>query len=230
MIHFFAQNLIFIEVPKTGTSSIVSQCLAQNSALKRNNIFIKSHPPIIAGTHVSADFVNKILIRHDITNVFFFAFFRNPVDVVRSKYYFYKSGRARSKVNTRFYKLPFKLVLNVLLSNLLPLPLWALFVPYTSSSQYIVDDNGEIIVDILCDYSCISEFSYDIFVKQFNIYNSFELPRVNVSKNSNYHLSQFQSSILKKIVAFRLRNDMKIWNQLLDAKGILMSSRYQYKH
>ena len=229
MIHFSSQNLIFIEVPKTATSSIVSQCLAQKPSLERNKVFLNSLPPLITHTHISADFVNKSLLRHGISNVFFFAFFRNPVDVIRSKYYFYKSGRARSRVNLRFYKLPIKLLLNVLLANLFPLPLWALFVPYTSSSQYIVDSNGKIIVDILCDYSRISEYTYDILVSQFNVFDSFVLPQVNVSRNSHIKPSQFESSILKRIVTLRLRDDMKIWSQLVESGGILVSSRYKYK-
>ena len=121
------------------------------------------------------------------------------------------------------YKASLKQRINVFLANLLPMSIWLFVIPYTSSSEYILNNSGEILVDILCDYTKVSSVISEILVDKFNVYNSFELPSLNRSVNSSVPINRFESFILNIAVSIRLRRDVMLWKRLVDSGGILYS-------
>lgn len=226
MLHFHNHNLIFIEVPKTATSSIIAGALSKSKDLKRNSLYKERCIVHQTLTHVPAKQVCQLLKLSDIKNQKLFAFYRNPVDVLRSKYFFYRSGRAKLQLDDPSFKAPLKQRLNVFLANILPLPLWALVIPYTTSSEYILNSSGEILVDILCDYSRVSDLVPDILVNKFNIYDSFSLPSVNTSANGKIPCSRLEALMLKLAVNIRLKRDLHVWDLLQNSGGFLTKGNF----
>jgi len=110
------------------------------------------------------------------------------------------------------------------LANILPLPVWALVIPYTSSSRYILGNSGELLIDILCDYSIVSAMSTQILVNEYKVYDSFELPIFNKSANSAIPVKKHESKILQIVVNIRLKRDVHIWNKLINSGGVITSS------
>ena len=85
MLHFADQNLIFIEVPKTATSSVVAECISRSPNLTRNSLYKDGRIVASTVTHVTAYSVSCMLCSASIDDQKLFAFFRDPVDVLRSK-------------------------------------------------------------------------------------------------------------------------------------------------
>lgn len=225
MIHFKDSKLIFIEVPKTGTSAICSECLRKDKSLTRNRLYFGDDEYIQLGTHDTAQQVLKLLDEKNIKDQKMIAFFRNPVDVLRSKYYFYKTGRAALRLKDKKYQTKPKQALNVFLANLLPLPLWCLLVPYTSNSTYVVDNDGMIVVDYLCSYSMIDVITQQLFVNEYKMYESFVLPKVNTSENSSMNMSCLTRRFLNLVIKLRLNQDMIIWRKLVESNGMITNKK-----
>lgn len=222
MLHFVSSNLIFIEVPKTGTSSIVQECLKRSSELRRNRLFLNSNSFVDLPTHATSQEVRKLLNVNYRTDKIF-AFMRDPVELLCSKYSFYRSGRAFSQFKDPSFKTTFRHKINVLLARSLPLLVYSIFVPYKSSSFFLLDTKGNLNVDLLFDYAMLDKACSLVFTDMFPIYEDFLLPHVNKSNSSSYLSSNFIKTVLSLIVRIRLPRDCSLWRQLRASNGVLRS-------
>jgi len=212
MLHFYDHHLIFLEVPKTGTSSIVHECLRRAPLLVRNRLFLNDSNFVELSTHATSQEIRDLLDKSKRRDKIL-AFIRNPVELICSKYSFYRSGRAYQQFIDPGFHASLSHKLNVLLARSFPLILYALFVPYKSSSHFLLDSKGELNVDYLFDYDDIDHACEVIFCSQYKIYEVFTLPKLNQSNSALYLSNKLSRRLLTVVASFRLRKDYLLWKR-----------------
>lgn len=154
------RKFIFIEVPKTGTSSVAKRLLELDSGSVRNEIRGEDGTVRRVRTHVPVSEVRRILgARAD--EFAYVAFLRDPVDLALSKYHFFRQGRAAKRSawgdgNTGRW-------LRVRLANSLGIVPWLLVFPFRSAGWY-VEDGDDWTVPHLGDFSNLQAEFVRIFV------------------------------------------------------------------
>lgn len=221
MLHFTAHKLVFLEVPKTATSSIVEECLSRSPELVRNRLYLTSDKFYDLDTHATSRDIRSLLDSSQ-SDVKIFAFIRNPLELICSKYSFYRSGRAYHQLlDPAFHASP-RHKMNVLLARALPLIVYALLIPYKSSSHFILDPKGKVNVDILFDYAIVDHACSTIFTQMYGIYEDFRLPFANQSNSSSYLRNSLLKYLLGIVAKTRLRRDYALWKKVESSQGMLI--------
>lgn len=171
-------------MPKTGTTSIQRRLVDVDPGLLRNRVHDKAGILVNIPTHASALEIRKIMGARA-KEFTFIAFLRDPRDVLVSKYHFYRSGREAREHGLFQTQRPkqrgFHLgrTLRVLSAQILPLPLWARFYPFPSSTSYISDGEGKLIVERLGLTENLQEDMTQIFKSFGYTFEQLQLSTVN---------------------------------------------------
>lgn len=189
------EKLVFIAVPKTGTTALEQAVLSQNHDYEHNEVHGRD-----VHKHISAhDLVKNFPLLIEYT---FIGMVRHPLDLLSSKYSFYREGRARDRWFSK--KKSFRRKLRVLLARVLPFHVWALIVPYSLGRKYISTNLADTVV-LKYSYSNVQLIFHMLTGK------TIQLEKVNVSQSQKYKLK----GILGKIVALtRLRKELKFYESL----------------
>ena len=189
------KKLVFIAVPKTGTTALEQAVLLQNEDFEHNVVHgIEVHK------HISAhDMVRNFPLLIEYT---FIGMVRDPIDLLSSKYSFYREGRARDRWFSK--KNSFRRKLRVLLAQALPFHVWALIVPYSLGRKYI---STKLAKTVVLTYSSRNvQVIFHMLTGE-----RIQLDKVNVSQSQKYRLK----GPLGKIVVFtRLHKELIFYESL----------------
>ena len=216
MLFSESRRFVFIAVPKTGSSTIQKHLLKIDPGIKRDEVLDEVGQWRRVSTHSTVMEV-KSLMGTRANDYTFVAFFRNPHDVVRSKYYFYVNGRpAKSydqgkvaiKDDGEAGIISLATALRVLFARMLPLSLWAAVYPFKTGARFIVDKKGHIAVDEIGDFARFNDETHRI-LSQFG-YSDEELalPLDNVSE---YDKNSAPPAIFERIVSMKMPRDARIY-------------------
>lgn len=203
------RKFVFIEVPKTGTSSIADFFLDCDKTVLRNKIELANGMIEEVPTHASAEEVRSIL--GDTADSYtFIAFIRDTNSLLISKYAYYKSGRGYKWAMDP--QAPRGLKLRVLAARKLPFWLWLIVYPYKLSTQFICDRDGRLLVDKLGKFENLQHDFKSIFSKLGYPESELTLPISNKSKytQTDTHIP----TISKYIVARRTSRERQILDNL----------------
>ncbi|MEM9311120.1 MAG: sulfotransferase family 2 domain-containing protein [Pseudomonadota bacterium] len=152
---------VFIEVPKTGTSAIARRLLEIDPNLERDVIH---HPDgrdePVETSHITARRMRQIL-GEEAANYTFVGFLRDPVDLLVSKYFFYKVGRAKRMLDGE--RPTFGRWVRHWSTRLLPLSVWVLVYPYKGSAHFALAPNDALLLDALGDFATLETHFQEIF-------------------------------------------------------------------
>jgi hypothetical protein len=218
MLYSEDKKFIFVAVPKTGTTSIQRRLTSVDSSLLRNRVHDIAGKLVKVPTHASAIEIRKIMgpRAQEFT---FVAFLRDPREVVVSKYHFYRSGRAARKQGLAKRRpgdtVRFNLgrTFRVISARLLPLSLWARFYPFSSSSHFITDCKGELIVDQIGTMERLQEDINRIF-SAFG-YSQAEL-QLGTANRTQY--KRARDPVIDAIAERRLSEDCSLFDRFSTGK------------
>ena len=219
MLYSKDRKFIFIAVPKTGTTSIQDRLCDVDPCLLRNRVHNAAGTLVKVPTHASAAEI-RIIMGARATGFTFIAFLRDPRDVLVSKYHFYRSGRAARKhgllqaAPPRQRSFHLGLSLRVLSAQILPLPLWARFYPFPSSTSYISDGEGKLIVERLGLTENLQEDMTQIF-KSFGY--TFEQLQLSIVNRTEY--KRTRDPKIDAIAVRRLPEDCALFDRIRDARN-----------
>ncbi|HMO06188.1 MAG TPA: hypothetical protein PKD10_00895 [Paracoccaceae bacterium] len=224
MLYSPDRGFVFIAVPKTGTTAI-QNCLRRiDPAIMVNGI-----PDGRGGTLRLRNHATVAEIRYRLGDraegLRFIAFLRDPRAVVRSKYHFYRTGRAAKDVAKDYSENAAALVikrskfgklLRVAVARLLPLPVWARLYPFKSSAHFIEAPAGRIAVDRLGRFEHLAEDFRTIFA-EFG-YDPADLT-LSVVNETDYATDPAEDALLERIALRRLPRDMEIFALMAQGPG-----------
>lgn len=201
-------------MPKTGTTSIQRRLVDVDPGLLRNRVHDKAGILVNVPTHASALEIRKIMGARA-KEFTFIAFLRDPRDLLVSKYHFYRSGRAARKHGLRQApRVHLGITLRVLSAQILPLPLWARFYPFPSSTSYISDGEGKLIVERLGLTENLQEDMTQIF-KSFG-YTSEQL-QLSIVNRTEY--KRTHDPKINAIAVRRLPEDCALFDRIRDTRN-----------
>lgn len=160
------KKFVFVEVPKTGTSSIASFFHEFDPTVLRNSLHKSDGSIVHVKTHTTALEIQKIL-GEEAKNYTLIGFIRDPMALLVSKYLYYRTGRGRQWATDPTS--PVGLKVRVLFARVFPFWVWATIYPYKCSASFILDSEGNCLIDYLgrfenldADFSRIfSNFGYN---------------------------------------------------------------------
>lgn len=213
MLYSETRKFVFVAVPKTGTTAIQKRLRQIDPELHRNHVHNEAGELVHVPTHATAAEIRSIM-GAAAQGFTFVAFLRDPREVVLSKYHFYRAGRAARKqglaggsVEERQFH--FGRALRVLGAQVLPLLLWARLYPYRSSTHFVTDSAGNLIVDHIGLQERLQEDVTSIF-STFGY--SLEDLALGVANKTDYARSI--ESDLAAVVARRLPEDCALYDHL----------------
>lgn len=200
MIYSKKHKILFISVPKTGTSSI--QAMLVEHGVGKQNRFVVDGEERVLPDHVTALEMRELL-GDEWDQTIKIAFARNPWDKVLSSFYYNKQGLV-NRYESKATKPPFYR-LKKLLSSLMPFRLWACFYPTRPCCHFIADENGAILVDYVFAFEQIEQAKSDI-CKMLNL-PEVPLPKENVSVGRPKYVTAY-GAVSKWLVGRRLKQDV----------------------
>lgn len=205
---------IFLAVPKTGTSS-VSMCLLENDSSAERNRVVLQGGEVSVPEHITAEELRSLMGAkfQDYRKV---AFVRDPYSKILSAYYFYKKGRAADKVASKERR-GLKIRMIVFLAKLLPFPLWAVFYPIRSSSEFLVNKKGDVLVDYIGSFENLNEDFYSIFEKLGVSIPRGQLPLRNVTEY-NRDGRYVYNPLIKYLLSIKVRKDLQLFRKIMADK------------
>lgn len=217
MLYSEKRKFVFVAVPKTGTTSIEKRLKEVDQDLMHNAVLNAAGDRVPLSTHATALEIRKAM-ESRAECVTFVAFLRDPRDIVVSKYYFYRTGRAARKQGLakartgEIKKFSLGRTLRVLFAKALPLNLWARLYPYSSCSDFITNKDGVLIVDRIGMMETLQEDMLRIF-GEFG-YSPEEL-ELGVTNRTEYDRERTRNLRLENIVERRLPTDCALFDQVL---------------
>lgn len=155
------RRFVFIEVPKTGTSAIAKRLLEIDPELKRDVIHhADGRDEAVETSHITARRV-RVALGDEADTYTFIGFLRDPVDLLVSKYFFYKVGRAKRMLDGERSTLG--RWVRHWSTRLLPLWLWILVYPYKGSAHFALDQKGALLLDGVGDFAALEQHFREIF-------------------------------------------------------------------
>lgn len=186
-------KLIFISIPKTGTSSM-QEALLCNLESKKNQLYINERL-IKTNDHITATKL-KDLLAGDWNTYYKFAVVRDPYERRASLYRYYRYLLLKRHPRVKGMRL-LDLRLRWLLAQL-PFVIWAIFYPSKSCTKFVCDKTGTCIVDKVIYYQNLEEELKQL-IKDLDLPN-FQLARTNQvsnNKKKKFFLETFSFLITK---------------------------------
>jgi hypothetical protein len=183
---------IFMDVPKTGTTSI-QKWLIENDKNAKKRIYTDRN---IDCTHIRYKTLEEVL-GEDLFKYKVIAVVRHPYERVVSAYYFYKKG-GKKKLIKNYTKTSLGVTIKIIIAKILPFWLWALVYPLKKTKYFINSKNDTMLVDYLIDYSNLNETIPKI-MEEIGLNISTSIPVINVTNNKKKTLNytKIEEFILK---------------------------------
>ncbi len=165
------KRFVFVAVPKTGTTAIQTRLREIDPDIRRNEVLDAAGNWRPMPSHATASEIRAVMGSRAADYVFV-AFFRDPMEAIRSKYYFYRNGRPARQVRTgpitlrkkpNDGKISVPLALRVLFSRMTTFRIWALLYPFKPGAHFLMDAEGTILVDRIGDFDRLQEDVTGIF-------------------------------------------------------------------
>lgn len=169
---------IFIANPKTGTTSIQSYLLENDSSAKNYHVVL-NNKSYSFNEHDTAAKIKETL-GEEYNNYKTFGFIRNPLAKRVSGYHFYKNGKPITEGHSGS-RLP--VLSKIWFAKLLPFKLWNLLYPVKSNKEYFTDKDGNIIVDRIYLHENIE----DDFIKSLKFIGLYKKDSKLPFKNKSNH-------------------------------------------
>lgn len=218
MLYSEERKFIFVAVPKTGTTSIQRRLLEIDPEIHRNKVRNAAGDWVTLATHATACEIRAAMGSRS-NQMTVIAFLRDPRDVLVSKYYFYRFGRAAHKHGLfqlggrpEGTRLNLGTSLRVMSTQILPLRLWARLYPLPSSLGYISDGKGTLLVDKIGITERLHEEVLRIFVPLGYTAKDLQIETVN---RTEYDRSRARDPWIKALVERRLPKDCALYEQIL---------------
>ena len=209
MIISVENKYIFIEVPKTGSTTIRRFLLAHDKTAVPNQLIDKNGNWRKVPNHISARRVKNILkdrfIDYDV-----FGFIRHPFSKIVSSYIFYKNGRAKKRVQSG--NAPWHITARVYFARLIPLNLWIVLYPSRPSYEFILDKNGKVLLDFIGLQEKLEDNFKDFLIKKRLSFYDLPIGKHNVTdyKDEAINLNPWSKTYIK----WRFQKDFKLYNEV----------------
>ncbi|MFG6637671.1 hypothetical protein ACGYJ8_17145 [Sulfitobacter sp. 1A12126] len=199
------RKFAFIEVPKTGTSTIAKCLLQIDPGCRRNRLIGLDGRAVEVPVHATVSDVRRLL-GSDAEQYTFVAFLRDPVEVMVSKYHFYRTGRAAQRSASERGDIGRKM--RVAFARSLPIVAWCALYPFKSSAHFVLDE-GTLAVDLLGDFA-------DIQTEVVRIFGRFgyEADQLALTFENRTGYSRPSSPVyrwLQIIASIKLRQDFQLY-------------------
>lgn len=201
MLYSKKYNLLFVAVPKTGTTSFTSALGAMLDA--ERNLVCVDGADIRCGEHDSLAGIIDRVGWNRVKDMTIVGAVRNPWDRLVSSYHFYRNGRVVSRI-LRGEQRKLMAILNVIAAKVLPFSLWIRFYRTKTCYSYLKDQSGELRVDHLLH---LETFKEDV-AKLSKVLSlpSVELPEHNKSLRTHYR--DYYSVRTQRLVAKKFAEDV----------------------
>ncbi|SPJ23216.1 sulfotransferase family 2 domain-containing protein [Palleronia abyssalis] len=218
MLYSDERKFVFVAVPKTGTTAIQNRLQEIDPTIVRNHVRNAAGDLVKVATHETAYKLREIM-GDQASDVTFIAFLRDPRDVVVSKYYYYRSGRAAREAGLAKRKTGDSVrtdpgtVARVLFAQSMPLGLWARIYPFASSAKFVTGPDGSTVVDCIGTNENLQTDVLRIFGR-FG-YTDDQL-QLGIKNRSDYDRAHARDPKLEAVVAKRLPQDMALYDRVAD--------------
>ena len=200
---------IFISSPKTGSQSIRDYLLQVDNSAQWNS-FSLDNTRYTADEHITAYRLSQLIgEKYNSFNVI--AFIRNPYSKALSGYFFYRNGKALHEKGQRVLLIR----LNILLSRILPFPMWALIKPVKSNKEYLTNKEGNIIVGHIGRTENLTH-DFSLICEKLNL--SFDGKGVSVKNKSRYKEERdyFANPLFKRLFDFKHKRDLAFYKKVTE--------------
>jgi hypothetical protein len=214
MVISVSKKYIFIDVPKTATTSIIKYLLSIDSTATNRQFEIDTNK-FGCKDHVKYYQLEKLMDVH-LKEFKTFAIIRHPYSRIVSGYHFYKQGGKPKLVGNM--KPSFALRIRIKIAQLLPFKLWAILYPYKSNLEFLLGDNGDNKVNHIGIFENLPEDLYKILDELHIDRNEVLLPVTNKSNHESFE-KYFKSSMFKWIIYWKVKRDLKFYNSI-NEKGV----------
>ncbi|RYH08141.1 hypothetical protein [Tropicimonas sp. IMCC6043] len=201
------RGYVFVEVPKTGTSAIASRLLEIDPEARRGEVVRRDGRRVALPVHAAATEIRRAL-GDEAGDYTFIAFLRDPVELMVSKYHFYRSGRASERSDRGDGGLGLKL--RVAFARATPITLWCRLYPFKTSSHF-VDDGAVPAVEELGDFARLQSEFLRIF-SRFG-YTEAELTLPVKNRTDYTPPTSRQRARIGAIARSRCRRDFELYEQ-----------------
>ncbi len=226
MFYSERHKLLVIGIPKTGTVSVEKALMNQ---LDSDGICHGIH---IRDKVYRAEWFKQGMINHararefkeilggEYEKLVTIAFLRNPYSKLVSIYFFTKSlklfaiPKGKKKVSSR----ALRYTLSVLLARVLPFRFWMNFYPYRSSTSYIRDYDGKLIVDYIGRTENMEE-DLNKFLKKELIINEdrcITLSRANQSRHRHWS-DYYKNPSIRSKATVKMKQDIEEYEAFFES-------------
>jgi hypothetical protein len=224
MIYSKKYNLLYIAVPKTGTTSVVKAILTIDPEAESNHLTVGER--VIRGKdlkkgvlgHARAKEIKEVVSDDFFNCLNIIATIRDPKSKLVSAYFFSKKNKLiKTKYNKiksfRLFYNELRFVFSVLLARLLPFQLWVFLYPYRSNHDYICDDEGNRLVTYVARTEYLDADLKLILSKLDIDISNFELGISNTSKHEDYSV-YYKNKLFNKLISKRLKQDNDLYQKV----------------
>ena len=224
MIYSQTLNLLYIAVPKTGTTSVERAIRKIDPKIEFNGLTLGEI--VIKGIdlkkgvlgHARAKEIKEVVPEDFFKRLNILATIREPRSKLVSAYFFTKNNKLiKSKYikirSVRLFINEVKYVLGVLLAKLLPFQLWAFLYPYRSNCSYIFDDKGNRLVNYIARTEYLDTDIKLIFTKLGFDISNLEIEILNTSKHKDYSL-YYKNRLFNKLISKRMKKDINFYQEV----------------
>ncbi|MEO0508496.1 MAG: sulfotransferase family 2 domain-containing protein [Verrucomicrobiota bacterium] len=197
-------KLIFIAVPKTGTSSF-NVMFEELLNAERNKYSIGSEC-IACPEHIDYKTLRSVVGDQGMSQFLIVGATRNPWDRMVSAYSFYNSGRVVGRVSAG-KQLGFKAIINVVLAKILPFRFWIRIKPYRSCMSYLRDESGQMRADYVIRFE---EYTHDLKSLCRRLGVEFKAP-VHINKSDRKCYRDYYTDSTRRLVGKRFRDDIEMF-------------------
>ena len=208
------KKIIFIAVPKTGTTSIEKAICKLDQGILRNKIILETGEIISVNKHIKISELEKLL-GDSASDFKYFAFIRDPKEHVFSRYRFYKIGRAAERAASKKNHVP-NLKLKTWLAQKLPFVLWLFIYPLRTQTRFIKKQNQSISLYIGRFENLNSDIKKMLDLMGYS-FDDFKMPLINRSPTLN--LSKKENFWLSIIVNIKLYRDIALHKKINNEKA-----------
>jgi hypothetical protein len=215
MIISHKNKYIFIEVPKTGTTSIRKFLIDNDPSATRNEAEINGIYYKFK-LHMKAHEAQQVLGLELYKEFRVFAFVRDPYEKLVSRYFYFNQMTSKKK---RTKKQTIGTTIKSITASIFPLQLWTLLFPYDGNIRYLTDKKGNIIVDHIGSFENINEDLKSI-LRLLNL--DMDTTKLSERNRSSYNKSKryFSNTLFKRLMHLKMGEDLKFYNkEKLDSKN-----------
>jgi len=222
---FFSKRykLLFIAIPKTGSTSI--EAFLKTIDPNGSNHSITINGSILKGKdfekgiigHARAREIQSVVGIKNYEGLNSFTFVRNPYELLVSAYFFSKKNKIghfkNFKGSKRIFRRKMGYFFSVLSAKMIPFQIWALLYPYKSSYNYIFDNNGKKLIK----YIGRTDNLYGDLIEILNLMgidiSNQELQYLN--KSSHKDISHYYNNRLFKYIIYKkIKRDLDLYENI----------------